>query len=255
MDWTPQEDQHCELTILVVDLRNSSEFFRQSELLAADERERARDHVREFVRELSVVTHNAVIAWSNQRNDEVRIVKFTGDGFMILLAAPDGASGSPLGPSRAVAIASTIRREMRGICDRWDKLRVKRVSAGDVGTVSSVVHGTVRYGKVAIPAVDGHDALGEPVVKAFRFAQLRAFGPSDGNSDLLILCTETERQVRALLTDASADDHQQQLASRIRRLTFAKVLPSDLPDGKAGKGVHDPTLWVHVWEDGTIPRN
>ena len=165
--------------MLVIDLRNSTAFLQGLSLSLVEA------FIDDFSAHVSAVVQEVV----GDTPDEWKIVKFTGDGFLIVFAEPGdrirtehlerarlnpSTPGSPvLGPARALAVARQLRDRAYPRLRAWNLFALLRDNPGDVGLASGIVDGLVSYGQLTRAALDHYDIGGEPVIRAFRFAQLR----------------------------------------------------------------------------------
>lgn len=234
------------LTTLVVDLRNSSAFFQYLRL----------SQVEAFVDEFSAITTKVMDEVIGHVPDQVQIVKFTGDGFLILLAEPDdlvrdemseatrqatGAS-TVLGPGRALAIARHLREHLQMMLPAWNAFVLARQGHFDVGVVSGIVDGHVSYGKVASPTSRQPDVLGEPVVRTFRFAQLRDDALTDADADRILLCGTSRQEIERFLADTTIVGENPAVDARVRGVQFEAV---DLP--RSVTGVANTVCFQAIW--------
>jgi class 3 adenylate cyclase len=236
------------LTMLVVDLRNSSAFIQYLRL----------SQVEAFLDELSAKLVEVVDDIVGYDPQQWRIVKFTGDGFLVVFAEPDdvvrtdaserarradGPAVPPvLGPARALAVARHLRASTYQMLRAWNAFALLRQGSGDVGLVSGIVDGLVSYGQIAMPAVDHHDAGGEPVIRAFRFAQIRDNILIGGDADRILVCDTTAEEVQRFLDSAASVDHPL-VTRQIDGVTFR---PVDLPGPL--KGIAEAACLQAIWQ-------
>jgi class 3 adenylate cyclase len=237
------------LTMLVVDLRNSSTFFRDLDLA----------FVEEMLRDFSAMTRDVLRTVIGDVPEavpgEVNVVKFTGDGFLILFAEPNahirtarsesarqlarGVAPPLIGPARALAVAKRLRRTAAAMFVAWNQRAFPRQGTEDVGIVSGIVDGHVAYGPIAQPPLEQRDVGGEPVVRAFRFAQVREDGLTGDKANRILVCDATRQEVQDLLarTDGSSTVVTEILGVEFQAVTVPEHV----------KGVADRACFQAVW--------
>ena len=145
-----------------------------------------------------------------------------------------------LGPARALAVAKRLRARIQTMVQAWSRRALGHLEPVDVGLVSGMVDGLVAYGAVASPATPQLDAIGEPVIKAFRFAQLRDSSLHHEMADRILVCTITRNEVERLL--ASEPDDSSSVLAAVRGVTFAPLtVDTEL------RGVINPTCHQAAW--------
>lgn len=215
--------------MLVVDIRNSSAFFQNSPAV----------EVARFVTQLSELAFVVTQTVSDGFAEDVHIDKFTGDGFLILFDEPSPDALAKIGPARALVAARMFRRRFRRLLVEWEDRVSARSEFRDLGLVSGIVYGNVLYGPLTRPATLAPTVLLEPVVKAFRYAQVRGeAGLRD--DDCILICRETRLEVLGLRSSQDLDDHRR-LRDSVLTADYLDIRPSGL------KGVLDPTTYEVVW--------
>lgn len=111
----------------------------------------------------------------------------------------------------------------------------------DLGLVSGIVDGYVTYGAIARPLTEQRDLGGEPVVKSFRFAQIRSARLRGAAADRILICADTREEVRRFLTSAQVNTHTR-VSRQLWGVTFRR-----LNRRKPLKGVDDLTCLQAVW--------
>jgi class 3 adenylate cyclase len=236
------------LTVLVVDLRSSSDFFLNSH---------AEDTI-EFIREFSAYTDLVMRRVCNSPENERTIVKFTGDGFLLLFDEPDDAPAvadesapeaepstrANVGPARAAAVAKSLADRIRQLCDGWTDSVTHQPTAQQVGLVSGIAYGMVHYGRVTDPAVRRNDAISETVIQAFRLAQQRNF-PSQLARDAILVCTTSKDAVLTFMGS------QQAAAFPTLRPIIDGIDFSSVTLGAPLRGVRDQTCYEATWPTAT----
>lgn len=239
MDWNPPVVQPAkELAILVVDLHHSTPFLVRS--LDQD--------MLEFLRQVSQAAHKSISSLGRQRLSEAHIVKFTGDGFLMLFEEPQGGAQVQVAAGRAVAVAKELRRRVRELCSTWNRPyrgvpQTGRLPVQSVGLVSGVVVGDVHYGPIAAPAVPLSDAAGEPVVRAFRLAQERRVSePGRATRDIILICNQTKAALQRFCEHPEFRSHES-VSNVIDGITYREVSNLTL------KGIASAACHLAVWPE------
>lgn len=241
------------LAILVTNLRNSSTLTQH----AHPRRTRA------YMAELGSLLEETLRLVVGYAPREYRTVKFTGDGFLLLFGEPrdvirteafeagrrtDGSQATPVvGPARALAVARRLRDRGRQLFAVWNRNLPAGQEPVDVGLVSGIVDGLVGYGDIGQATPIQLDALGEPVVKAFRFAQQRDDALVGGEADRILVCSATRSEVERYL--AVVADDGSTVRAQVRDVSFHHVQLT-----KAPRGVVDPTCHQAVWPHNPTVR-
>jgi class 3 adenylate cyclase len=229
--------------MLVVDLRNSSTFFMKF-LDEADSTAERADRFREithFIGELSNWVRTVTLEVSNGVASDVHVDKFTGDGFLILFDEPAPRRAVRVGPARALAVARRLRVALDRIIRTLSPRFQARARDDQIGLVAGIAYGDVVYGPLTRPATHEPTVLGEAVVQAFRYAQVRN-EPGLARPDCVLVCQSSQQSIVGLRGHIELG-RQKRLRASVDGASFSWL---ELP---RLKGVHERSAFQVSWPD------
>jgi class 3 adenylate cyclase len=156
LDWDLPEVQDVTLTMLVTDIRRSTEAFTECDP----------DTLRVFLYQFSNMT-DQVLNEVAQGNSNYRISEFRGDGFLTFLSEPVPGDSRIAGPTRALLAGLSMRDRFRDLCRNAD-FRGSKLEETHLGI--GIAYGKVQYGHLTGMAVVRTTGIGRDVMLACRLA-------------------------------------------------------------------------------------
>ena len=236
MEWYYPAVVRRHLTMLVIDIRNSSEVFLQGQSVPIEE------VVSDLTNSIVMLTQ----AVTNGVASDVRIDKFTGDGFLVLFDEPDARARVRLGPARALTVARMFRAEFQRLVAQWIGRYADWPNLDRLGVVSGIVRGEVLYGPLNKAFTQEPTVLLEPVVRAFRYAQVRN-EPTIQELDFVLTCPASREELLNLRASRPSLDAHPLLSGTVTQAQFRPLNLTDL------KGVRSGECFEIVWANVSTP--
>lgn len=193
--WQPDGFIRPTLTVLVTDLRGSTNLFRAC----------GHDDVVQILQQFSELTGLSVFDVRTRTGQESRIAGFGGDGHLVffaetdrnvpLLGSPRRSLLYPTGPARALIVARWMVRKFAELRDHGTSaISVHaRDALKSVTLACAITYGEVLYGAFGEPYVPGYTGMLETVVAAFRLTKLDM--PPDGRRDYIVVSESARRMI------------------------------------------------------------
>jgi class 3 adenylate cyclase len=168
--WLPARLEDRPLTVLVTDIRKSSRTLNGTNPSIVS------DFLNAFISRTYEALKRVVPNQGKQQEDqEYKVDRFLGDGFLVLFYEPDPKALAKVGPVRATQAAREMLRLFRQLRNQrkfqntYPAFSGLRLSAG-------INYGSVLYGPIGGQVPMDHTALVENVILAFRIAK---YGPAE----------------------------------------------------------------------------